>query len=71
MLGWKLDTFKELGLRKLRTKAQRQRFAQIMDKLKGLNAERTTAVHGEWLPGGTGIHHSRMVVGNACSASRG
>ena len=55
MLGWKLDAFKAYGLTKLRTKRDRQRFAEIMDELKGLNGERTIAVHGEWLPGGTGV----------------
>jgi len=55
MLGWKLDAFKAFALTKLRTKRDRERFAEILDELKGLNVERTTAVHGEWLPGGTGL----------------
>jgi hypothetical protein len=52
MLAWKLDAFKELGLSKVRTKANRERFAEIMDELKGLNERRNTAVHGQWLPDG-------------------
>jgi hypothetical protein len=60
MLGWKLDAFKEVVLTKLRPKRHRRRFAEIMDELKGLNRERSTAVHGEWLPGGTGITIAEM-----------